>query len=207
MKVLNVEQGSPEWVNARLGLPTSSQFHRIITPRTAKPSSAQLRYMADLLAERALNVSLDPAVNALMERGGSLEREAAAWYELTQGLAVSKVGLCLTDDGRIGCSPDRLVGDDGGLEIKCPSPGMHMMYLSGFDAVADDYRCQCQGAMWITGRRWWDTVSYHPDLPPALVRAERDEDFISALAEAVSGFSENLEREWLKLQEMLNVAA
>ncbi|MGQ0721050.1 MAG: lambda exonuclease family protein [Candidatus Eiseniibacteriota bacterium] len=193
MRILEVPQGSPEWQAARAGIPTASQFDRILTP-TGRPSAAAVAYMHELLAERFLGTPLQTVSTALMERGSVVEAEAVAWYEFQQEVSTGAVGFCLRDDGRAGCSPDRLVGDDGGLELKCPSPGIHIGYLLGGEGIGQKYYPQVQGCLWVTGREWWDTLSYHPDLPPALLRVHRDEEYIRALAEAVEAFCGRLEQ-------------
>lgn len=193
---LDLEQGSAEWIAARIGIPTASQFHRLITPRTMKLSEASHGYLCELLAEQILKVSLDSEVTAFMDRGKDMESEAVAYYELQRGMDTQKVGFCLLDSGRAGCSPDRLVGEDGGLEIKCPSAPVHVAHILG---MGDKFRCQVQGALWVTGRKWWDLLSYHPQMPPALVRFERDEEFISKLVIAVDGFLERLDEARNKL--------
>ena len=184
-------QGSVEWHAARLGRPTASNFGRIITP-TGKPSASADGYMHELIAERMLGYALNTESVDFMERGKALESQAGAWYELRRGVDTETVGFCLTDDEQAGCSPDRFVGLDGGLEIKCPSPAVHVGYLLD-GGISAKYRPQVQGSLWITGRWWWDTMSYHPDLKPALVRAERDPDYITALEVAVCAFCERLD--------------
>ena len=188
---LDFPQGSPEWHAARLGIPTASNFGRIITPG-GKPSATADAYMHELLAERMLGFPLNTESVDFMERGKALESQAIAFYELQRGVDTEAVGFYLTDDGRAGCSPDRLVGGEGGLEIKCPSPAIHVGYLLG-GGISKKYRPQVQGALWITGRWWWDTLSYHPDLPPALVRVERDPDYITALEIAIAAFCDRLQ--------------
>lgn len=195
---LDVEQGSPEWIAVRLGIPTASQFNRIMTAKTHKPSSAQEDYVCELIAERILKQSLDPFVSDWMERGAELEPMAVAYYEMQTDREVEKVGHCLTDDRSAGCSPDGLVGDDGGLEIKCPAAKTHISYMIGGKHHAK-YLHQVQGGLWITGREWWDFLSFHPELPPVLKRFHRDEEYIGDLAECVNGFCERLDREMRSL--------
>ncbi len=194
---LDCPQGSDEWIEARLGIPTSSQFHRIITPKTGKLSSQADGYAHELLAEELLGHPIDESASDFMARGTALEKSAVEFYEFQRDMNTQRVGVILRDDGLTGCSPDRLVGDDGGLEIKCPSAKVHVSYMLGQDA--DTYKCQVQGALWITGRAWWDWLSYNPELPPVLIRFERDEEFIAKLAAAVDQFIEYLYECRLKL--------
>lgn len=191
MIIIDCEQESPEWIEARLGIPTASNFHRILTPKTGKLSASADGYAYELIAEDMLGHPLDESESQFMTRGSSLERDAFAFYEYTRDVETQKVGTILRDDARVGCSPDRLVGDDGGLEIKCPSAKVHVGYMLGHDA--DAYRCQVQGAMWLTGRAWWDWLSYNPELPPVLIRFERDEEFIEKLARVVDQFAAYLD--------------
>lgn len=185
MILLDCEQRSAEWVKARLGIPTASSFEKILTPKTRKPSTQQTGYMYSLLAEWLTGEPADAAVSGFMERGTALEPEAVKWYEWERGVDVQRVGLVLRDDRMVGCSPDGLVGDDGGLEVKCPAASTHVKYLlqglEGYDA-------QCQGALWLTGRSWWDLVAYHPTMPSRIVRYSRDEEYIEALDAEMENF-------------------
>jgi len=192
LRILECAQGSPEWVDARLGVPTASQFHRILAPSSLKPSSQRGGYMDQLLAEWILGDPCDADASSFMDRGTALEDDAVLRYEIEQGVDVRRVGFCTADaDPVVGCSPDFLVGDDGGGEIKCPSAKVHVGYLLGASSVK--YRLQVQGALWITGRKWWDWYSYSPVMPPAQVRHERDEEAIAALAAALNTFCTHLE--------------
>lgn len=185
------DQGSAAWVEARLGLPTASQFHRIITPTTMKPSASAVGYRHELLAEWLMGEPLEVMDEGFMERGMMLEDGARRFYEMMRETDVERVGFLWREDRRCGCSPDGLVGDRGGVEIKCPSPGIHVSYLLG--GPGDKYRAQIQGCLWIAERDWWDFLSYHPTMPPALIRVERDEPFIAALADAVTRFCDELD--------------
>lgn len=189
----DVTQGSAEWRKLRTGVPTASSFHRIITPKTAKPSTQAEAYLHELLAELMLGRPLDNISYPWMARGNELEEDAANWYAFDTDREIEVVGFCTTDDGRYGASPDRLVSEDGALELKCPSPAVHVKYLlypkQGPDA---EYRCQITGQMLVTGRQWVDIVSYHPELPKVIVRVDRDEDYIKLMRDALDEFCERL---------------
>ena len=190
MKILDVVQGSPEWLRARLGIPTASQADRIITPRTLKASAQAATYRNQLLAEWVCGYPIDwSGSSQWMERGTELEAEARAAYELEMGVDVQQVGFLLADDGLFGGSPDSLVGDDGGLEIKCPALHTHIGYLLDPDSLVATYRGQVQSLLWLTGRRWWDLWAYNPDLPAVRVRVVRDDAYAEAFGEALSAFT------------------
>jgi len=197
---VDCEQGGAEWFAARLGIPTASQFSRIITPKTMKLSDSSVGYMHELIAEQLLGQAMDDGSSiGFMQRGELLERKAVEFYELQRDVETEKIGFVLRDNRRVGCSPDRLVGADGLLEIKCPKASNHIGYL--LDAEGIGYRAQVQGQLWITGRTWVDTLSFNPDLPPALVRVYRDEKFITQLAQAVDQFLSFLDESKAALQK------
>lgn len=198
MKIIDVEPGTTEWALARLGIPTASAFERILTPGKLEFSKSAEGYARQLLAEQALGVPLDDATSGFMQRGTALEREAVGWYDLMRGVDSTPAGFVTTDDGAAGCTPDRFVGADGLLEIKCPSAAQHMEYL--LDEQGIGYRLQVQGQLWICEREWNDTLSYHPQLPKALVRQHRDEKVIAAIAGAVARFQHLMHELKVKLQ-------
>ena len=131
-----------------------------------------------------------------MDRGSQMEQDAVEFYEFTRDQKTVKVGCVTNADGTIGCSPDRLVGDDGLLEIKCPSEAVHMSYLLGSGSAFEAYGVQMQGQLWISQKCFNDSLSFHPELPPALLRIERDEAFIRILEDQVTTFSLELERQF-----------
>ena len=202
MIILDCKQGSDAWQEARLGIPTASRFDQIITPKTLKPSTSATRYLYELVAEELLGEPLDDAASDFMVRGTALEASAVSWYEFEAGLDTTEVGFCLRDDKLVGCSPDRLIGDHGGLEIKCPAPANHVMYLADNSKLVEKYRCQVQGGMWLCERAWWDLVSYHPTIAPVKVRVIRDEPFICALRECMKTFLERLQEARQKVKAL-----
>lgn len=184
-------QGSGAWFQARLGIPTASQFERILTPKTLKLSGSAPAYRNELLAEWLLGESQDTTEYDFTARGSQMEAEARAYYELLHDVEVEQVGFLLRDDRRAGGSPDGLVGSAGMLELKCPSAAVHVGYL--LDTAGDKYKAQMQGNLWVAEREWCDFVSYHPTLPKVVVRVTRDEAFIAALAEAMQQFCDGLD--------------
>jgi hypothetical protein len=197
MIILDVVQGTTEWAEARIGIPTASRFDEILTPKTMKVSASAAKYAWELIAEQLLGEAMDQATSGFMLRGSIMEKKALQFYELQKDVDTKAVGFVLRDDRRVGCSPDRFVGSDGLLEIKVPSAENHIGYL--LDDQGIGYRCQVQGQLWLTGRAWCDTLSYHPQLPPALVRQQRDEEFIAKLAAAVDEFLGTVEQMKTKL--------
>lgn len=172
MKIIQCEQLSPEWWAARNGVPTASEFGRILTPKTLKPSAGAQDYAIELIADLLSPSPLTERYQSPAMANGTLtEPEARRWYEMDSGYDVEQVGFITTNDGRFGCSPDGMIAPNGGLELKCPAPKTHLRYLLAGEVPAD-YLAQVHGALIVTGRAWWDFVSYAPGLPPLVVRTE-----------------------------------
>lgn len=193
MKILNVKQGSPEWIAARIGRPTSSCFDQIMQPKKRQPSASQSKYLAKLVAEWMLGMSLDDAATDFMQRGSELEVEAVNRYMWEQDVTTEEVGFVLRDDEKVGSSPDRLVGTNAVAEIKVPALITHVGYMLDPTLLVDAYFTQVQGELWVCEREWAHLVSHHPTLPQVVVRVERDAEFIEALAKCVDGFVAELD--------------
>lgn len=195
MRVINCEQYSTEWWEARRGIPTASAFDRIITAKTGKLSAGALGYAFELVADLA-QLGPEPWLNepgyesAAMKRGTQTEHEARRFYEMERDVDVQRVGFCITDAGDAGCSPDGLVGESGGLELKCPLLKTHVGYLYR-GGLPDEYKPQVHGSLIVTGREWWDFLSYAPGLPPLLVRVEPD-DYTESLRHCLAEFQQIL---------------
>jgi hypothetical protein len=188
MKILEAPQGSPEWEMGRVGKATASNFHRVMTEkrRGYSQSAESGAYLQGLIFERLTGQPVDTGDNEWMERGRSLEEKAVAWYEQDQGVDVRRVGLCVRDDGKVGASPDGLVGTAGKIEVKCFGAIHHIGCLI---RELPARMTQVQGGLWITEREWCDVVAWNPamtHLPPVVVRVWRDEGYIEDLARCVN---------------------
>jgi hypothetical protein len=188
------EQGTPEWLAARLGKPSASLFSRVIT-MTGKPSASADGYINQLLGERLTGKSEPHYTSEAMILGTEREPLARADYEFISGNKVNEVGFILDDSESYGCSPDGLIGEDGGLEIKCPAQTTQAGYWRDKQSGVKKYYQQIQGCMWVTDRKWWDFFSYHPDMPHVLVRVERNEEYIEKLSEQVLLATTTIEKE------------
>ncbi len=188
------EQGTEEWLAARLGIPSASMFSKLIT-MTGKPSASADGYINQLLGERLTGKSEPHYTSEAMILGTEREPLARADYEFISGNKVDQVGFILDDSESYGCSPDGLIGEDGGLEIKCPAQTTQAGYWRDKQSGVKKYYQQIQGCMWVTGRKWWDFFSYHPDMPHVLVRVERNEEYIEKLSEQVLPATKTIEKE------------
>lgn len=189
-RIVDVIQGTPEWYAARSGIPTASEFSQLVTS-TGERSKSLAGYAVKLAAEVLAGPSEHGfAGNSATARGKELEAEARAWYEFDQGVAIDDGTFWMADSGTAGASPDGLIGDEGGVEIKCPLAHNHLAaYLRFLDSGSPppEYVAQVQGSLWVTGRKWWDLVLYHPApmMPKWAWRIEPDAEFHAKLADAV----------------------
>lgn len=189
----DIEQGTPEWFAARAGIPTASEFSTVLAKgKGGGASVTRTRYLRQLAGEILTG---EPAPtgyrNWHMERGHAEEDDARRLFGLIMDVEPEHVGF--VREGRAGCSPDSLIGDDAGLEIKSDIPSVQIERLQR-GTLPPEHVAQVQGCLWITGRsHWWFMSSSHPRLPPLIVRVERDEDYIARLAKAVAAFNEELD--------------
>lgn len=190
MKRFDLEQQTPEWQSIRLGKPTASSFDKIITLAGEK-SKQREKYMYQLAGEIITGQKEETYQNAAMERGCELEEEARNLYQIVKDCTVEKVGFCSDDLEQYGCSSDGFVGDDGLVEIKCPTMAVHVSYILGQKLPAD-YHQQVMGQLLVTGRKWCDFVSYYPAMKLFIVKVYRDEVFINKLREELELFCKEL---------------
>jgi putative phage-type endonuclease len=185
-------QGSPEWLAARAGHATASCFAKVMA--TVKVGEASMRrdYRWQLVTERLTGQPVESYTNTAMQWGKDHEAEARMAYEAQEGEFVDEVGFLLHPEVQwCGASPDGFVGDVGGVEIKCPFNSMvHVQTIEG--GMPAEHRAQVQGSMWVTGRTFWDFISYDPRMPEKLQlyveRIPRDDAYIAKLAESVKAF-------------------
>ena len=191
---LDCEQGSEEWLAARLGIPTATGFENIVTA-TGKKSASYIKYMAELIEESILGGG-DTFKSGFMERGNQLEPQARAAYEFLTGNDVIQVGgVYLNENRDVMVSPDGLIPSlQKGLEIKCPKMSTHIRYLLECGVPAE-YVIQVQANLWVTGYETWDFVSYCPEYQKQtlyLFTAARDEKLMKAFDEHIPQFVKTL---------------
>jgi len=190
MIVIDAEQGSPEWHQARAGKVTASRIGDIMRRTKTGVSAMRATYIGELVAERLSgHVSTDGYVSAAMQHGIDTEDSARAFYEFERGASLARVGFVLHPKIEMsGASPDQLVNHDGLIEVKCPQSKQHIATLRG-EPIADDYVKQMQWQLACTGRAWCDFVSFDPRLPPEMQmfvrRFERDDKMIAEITVAV----------------------
>lgn len=187
---MSAPQGTTEWKMERRGCATASRFADVLATIKFGEAAARRNYRTQLVLERLTGEVADTFANGAMLHGTETEPQARAAFELATGLDVDEVGLIKRGEW-IGASCDGLVGDDAGLEIKCPNSSTHLeTVLAG--KMPPEHVAQVQGCMWVTDRARWHFVSYDPRFPQKLrlfhTVIERDEDYINKLAAEVEKF-------------------
>lgn len=190
-KIINCEQGSDEWFQARLGKWTASFFNKAVTA-TGKKSTQSRDVVNRLVAEIIIGEPDETFQSDAMERGKELESEALDFLNFTHDLNFKPCGFIDSERG-YGCSADALDLDKNiGLELKCPAPHTHLEYLVG-NELPDKYKQQVQGSLMVTGFDKWYFCSYHPEFPPLVVPVERDEKYIAVMQDIIYGLALEVE--------------
>lgn len=204
-------QGSPEWLAQRLGKVTASRIADVCAKTKTGYGASRKNYLAQLVAERLSGTVQESFSNAAMQWGVENEGFAADAYGFRTGLDLDVCGFY--DHPTIpmsGASPDRLVGNDGLVEIKCPNTATHIDTL--LDGAPDTrYILQMQWQLACTGRQWCDFVSFDPRLPERLrlfvQRVPRDNERIAELEREVRLFLRELDGKIAALNMVLEAAA
>lgn len=193
----NDPQGSEAWLENRRGVITASRFkdcrdYKAPTAADKKdgktrgaPSAKLLGYAFDTARERVGGRAPAKFQNAAMRTGSEQETFARLAYESLTGELVEETGFFTTDDRLFGVSVDGLIGDDGVIEIKT-MVSSETLFKAVVDGDISDYTDQCNGAMWLLGRKWVDLVLWAPDLEPigrhlTIIRINRNDEAIAAL--------------------------
>lgn len=191
LQIINCEQGEPDWFAARLGIPTASMFKTVMAKgKGGGASETRKLYMQKLAGEVITGEPMDNYTNDHMARGHSWEAEARNLYAMMADVEPIRVGFIR--NGNKGSSPDSLIGDRGGLEIKTALAHIQIERLLE-NRLPPEHKAQVQGNIWVSERDWWDFVSYGGEkLPALIVRVNRDNEYIKTIEDEVERFNDEL---------------
>lgn len=204
MQAANLEQGSVDWRLARVGMITASRIVDVMSYRKDKKESAdRYKYKIEVVTERLTGIPVDHYETPEMRWGTEQEPKARASYEALNEVMTDQVGFIVHPDMPFaGASPDSLVGDDGGLEIKGPNTTTHIKWWEEyikFGIVPPEHQDQCLFGMACAGtkRLWWDFVSYDPRLKDPsqkrfTARLPRDNERIAKIEAEVRKFNQEI---------------
>jgi hypothetical protein len=187
----DIPQRSPEWFEARKGYLTASQFGDWLTKTGKVAEKAKLTAASKVLAEMAGYPDPPPYVTEDMQRGIDLEPTARRLFEDKTSLDVRQIGFASSLQGYFGCSPDGLVSDGGGLEIKIPRASKLIQYHEN-DELPEEYKAQVHGSMAVLGCRHYHFFAWHPGLPAFKLRVEWD-SYTSEMLEGLKSYSNYFE--------------
>ena len=186
LEIFDCEQGRDAWFACRLGLPTASNFKTVIAKGEGK---VRKTYMLKLAGEIITGKPSENYKSADMERGNEMEAEAREFYAFTNDVELTRVGFCKR--GQMGCSPDVLIAEDGGLEIKTALPHILIEQLLRGD-VPPEHVAQVQGTMMVLERDWWDLMVYWPGMKPPVFRSRPDKPYQNNLRGEIDRFNDEL---------------
>lgn len=188
IEILDCEQGTPEWLQARMGMPTASMFGAVMAKGEGKTRRS---YMLKLAGEIITGEPVETYSNDDMERGKVAEPELLERYIFQTEAKVRRVGF--VRNGTKGWSPDGLIGDDGALEIKSAAPHMLLEILDSGQPPTK-HTPQCQGGLWVGERKWIDLVigSTSKKLPLFIYRHHRNDIYIKNVSSEVASFNVDL---------------
>lgn len=185
------QQGSGEWLRERMGQCTASRFKDVLDfTKAGKEGAKRAAYKMECVIARVTGITPQHFVTDAMQWGTDHEPMARMAYESLTGAMVEATGYIPHPTIKMcGGSPDGLIDDDGGVEFKCPNTSTHIKTMLSGEC---EHLPQIQGYLWITGRKWFDFVSYDPRMPQGLrlyvQRINRDEEYILSLSTAVVVF-------------------
>lgn len=189
---MSAPQGSAEWLQERCGHATASSFSDVLAKGQGKMRNAYLRRLVcERLTGKPMETYATGSWAKNLERGKEQEPFARMAYEAITGSLVEEVGFLKHATIMAGCSPDGLIGDDGGAEIKSVIPTVQLETIEA-GGYPSEHKAQIQGSLWLTGRKWWDFCSYSNDMPEHLktyiFRVQPDAAYIIALEAEVRVF-------------------
>ncbi len=203
MKYINCIPFSEEWVQLRLGVVTASDMHRIFTPKKMELSKSADAYLLEKLAEWRLKQPVKPDLALwAVERGREYEEEACSFFTLTTGLETKECGFFLTDDGRVGASPDRIVLEDNSLlEIKNHLAHSHLAHLMA-GVFPQEHVLQTQAQLFVTEAKASFLLLYHPGLPAMQLKSEPIPEIQKKMHEGLTTFCDRLDAMKQKLLDL-----
>jgi hypothetical protein len=171
----NIEQGSKEWLELRMGVFTSSEIESLFKEPKSKAAKAAgqlsdttITYVTEKACELIYKTPKPFAYAKATEWGNMYEDYAAEAYQQTTGNELKVIGFVTLGDDT-GTSPDRYCNDNALLEIKCPYVRTnHIKNLLNLKSQEDllkrnkQYYYQVQHQLYVTGREYCDFASFDP---------------------------------------------
>ncbi|WP_193510449.1 lambda exonuclease family protein [Cryobacterium sp. BB736] len=195
LQIIDVEQGSDEWVAARCGILTASQVGKLITPTLKVADNDTSRGVTETLVAERITGRVDYVHPSFDMQRGTLDEPLARDLYAEHYAPVREIGFAVREFNgyKLGASPDGLVGDAGGLEIKSRRPKTQLKTIL-VDKVPLEHIAQIQACLLVLDREWWDYCSYAGGWPLFVKRVYADQRWHAAILYALDAFEENAAR-------------
>ncbi len=192
MIIVNCEQNSEQWFKEKLGKPSASNASRIIT-NEGEPSKQRTSYLYTLCGEILTGKQEESYQNGNMLTGQEREDESRKFYEFSQKVKVKQVGVIYQNNQKkFLCSPDGIIQNKYGLELKNVLPKTQVKYLLD-NKLPSEYFSQIQFSLCVTGFKYWVFCSYVPSMKPLIIRVKPDKEFQYKLKKELTKFCQDLE--------------
>lgn len=197
-EIIICEQGGDIWQTGKLGVPSVSNFSKVCAK---KGSETRNSYLMELVGQIATK-QFDEINGKALEHGRNNEVAARAAFEFETGKKVDQVGMIYGPDRRFLCSPDGLIGDDEGLEIKNPlTSRVHADFICN-QKVKTEYEFQIQGSLWVSKRKAWHFCSFHSAFKKKMIGIktfEPDKEMFERFENEVPAFLKDLDEALAKI--------
>lgn len=204
-QIHNVEQGTPEWHEARNGLLTASEVNLILTPTLKASNNDKTRkHVYELAGQRLTGYTEPQYISDDMIRGHVDEIKARSAYSEYYE-PVEEIGFITRNIGgvTIGYSPDG-AGVLGNFGIECKSRMQkYQTEVITSNEIPTEHMLQLQTGLLVTGWDYIDYISYCGGMPMWVIRCERDEKYQEAIVEAALGFEKQVQEKMFEYQERL----
>lgn len=134
--------------------------------KNGKPGARRIKLLKDLVAERMTGVAGDNYVTPAMQWGLDHQEEAISAYEIETGVIVAPEAFVIHPTIKeLGATPDGFIGNDGLLEVKCPTSTTHLQWILD-KVIPEQHKPQMAVQLLCTERVWVSFMSFDPRMPP-----------------------------------------
>jgi predicted phage-related endonuclease len=202
----DLDQKSWNWFRARAGKVTGSELKNLITDKfairawkTDMPNS----YLHRKLAEKWRGEALQSfGGNQQTDQGVIYEERARKFFASLLETDIETVGGIESDDEKCWCSPDGIIGETTGLEIKCPNADTIVGWLLSGDGVPEEHVLQVQFSLWVSGFKYWRFLAWCKAFPHLAVSVEPDTQIFAVIEQAVQDFNERMDSSFAAMIEL-----
>ena len=192
--IADAQQGSEMWQILKLGVVSASNVSKAVAKAGSETRNT---YMAELCAQIGTG-TFEELNSKYLEWGNFHEDAARSYYEFSTGNVVKELPFVFKNDSfRAGCSPDGIVSESKGVEIKCPYNATHFIKFLVEDKIKPEYVWQYQFSLWVMDAESWDFVQYHPSMkknPMKVLTVYRDKKKWDIFDELIPAFIEDLDK-------------